>query len=67
MLNFSYFQFAHLDGDLCIFVRQFEGVREHLEVLFEGEGGPGQLLLVTVDVVVQADRLVNEHQLAAAL
>lgn len=57
----------HLDGDLGVLVRQLESVVEHLQVLLQGEGGGGQLLLVRLDVLGQPGGRVDEQQLLAAL
>ena len=56
-----------LDDDLGVLVREFERVVEDLKVLLQRDSGARQLLLVSVDVVAQLGRTIEEDQTTIVL
>lgn len=58
---------SDLDVDFGIFMTEFEGVVEDLEVLVEREGAAGQLLLLRRNEVVEPAWRVDEYELPVVL
>ena len=57
---------AHLNGDLGVFMGQFESVGEDFKVFLERKRVTGQLELIHLDELVQLGRMIDEDNFAAA-